>query len=213
MKATQTPEEIRESFINTRKHNYIQYALYEGIVTHPQIHFLKELYDRINHPNKEVVFEALLHMQASLDIHDEVDLSFEESLTNERLKVNQLKVLVGDYHSSMFYRLLARSNELSVMYHLIDSIKSVNQSKMSILHSSLSDEDAIDALENIHIGLFNSLAEFFQIDSYKSKIKPQMVVQLTYERPRNFWIELLKEQNSVQFQERLNQRKALWQNN
>lgn len=109
-------------------------------------------------------------MQLSLDIHDLVDLEFNLNSAHNRNQTNQLQVLVGDYHSSYFYRILSEHNLLDELYHLIQSIKSINEVKMSLLHNTTDDlNEQLQQIEAVHCGLYNSLMDYYKLDDYKEK--------------------------------------------
>lgn len=71
-------------------------------------------------------------MQVSLQIHDRVEFDF---LPNDRtynmVGSIQMNALIGDYHSSWFYKLLSGSGELSALDHFLEPVKQVNRTKLS----------------------------------------------------------------------------------
>src|SRR5690606_25863241 len=113
--------------------------------------------------NKHVyntLFDSLLHIQCSIDIHDQIDIRFNANMADELLEENQLKILVGDFHSAMFYKLLTKNDQLNALYHFIQTIKDINKSKMSLIHyHDLEQKDIskqFNNLELIIVGLYDS---------------------------------------------------------
>lgn len=67
-------------------------------------------------------------IQMGLDIHDQVT---NESLeTQEQIRIRQLQVLAGDYFSSLYYRLLARSQNMDAIQKLAQSVQRSNEQKV-----------------------------------------------------------------------------------
>ncbi|WP_124219675.1 heptaprenyl diphosphate synthase component 1 [Aquisalibacillus elongatus] len=193
------------------KHSYVPEQLYEQVLTYSQIDFFKKLFSKFNSKTHDVLFESLLHMQASLDIHDQVDLTFKEDSKGRNFS-NQLQVLVGDYHSSYFYNLLSQHNLLDELYHFIQAIKKINECKMSVLHNdkALSLEELIKQVEYIHTGLFDATNDICKVDHYEEQLKPRLIKQLVYSKD-NFWLSILKEQFSQEFKRVFDARINYWE--
>ncbi|WP_279401542.1 heptaprenyl diphosphate synthase component 1 [Piscibacillus salipiscarius] len=179
------------------KHPYLGDAFYNQVLLKQQISFFKELLIESGQNHDPEFFYALLHMQLSLDIHDLVDLEFNLNSAHNRNQTNQLQVLVGDYHSSYFYRILSEHNLLDELYHLIQSIKSINEVKMSLLHNTTDDlNEQLQQIEAVHCGLYNSLMDYYKLDDYKEKNYSKLVNQLVYER-ESIWLDLLAKRDSA----------------
>ncbi|GEL76152.1 hypothetical protein TMU01_03870 [Tenuibacillus multivorans] len=207
-------ENIRQDFISTYKHPYTERQFYDGILSYEQILCFKDLLLKveINQNHREKLFVALLHMQISLDIHDQVDLENYERITDHRSVRNQLRILVGDYHSSYFYSLLSQYNMLDELYHFIEMIKHINESKMTILHNQeqLTVESLLKEVENVHCGLYNALSSLYRISDYQTVWKPKIVHQLVYNRGESKWLDVLKNNNSIMIDNEISKREKFW---
>lgn len=119
-----------------------KYVDYDMIKTHTELaefpdsrvrllyFFLKQ-----QHPKDETLLEvcalAVYLLQLGLDTHDLIDpepIRKEERLMRSR----QLKVLAGDYFSSLFYQLLAKTGQIERISLLSAAVCEVNQLKAKI---------------------------------------------------------------------------------
>ncbi|SEP68256.1 heptaprenyl diphosphate synthase component 1 [Piscibacillus halophilus] len=187
-------EQIRKDFIKEYKHPSIKESFYDPVLTVKQVYFFQKLLLESDYKQKNDLFKALIHMQISLDIHDLVDLEF-DSIEENRNQTNQLQVLVGDFHSSYFYRLLSEHNLLDELYHFIQSIKSINEIKMSLLHQDeikIKDfNKLLNQVETVHCGLYYSLLDFCQMNKYKNDVEFELIKELVYHID-SYWLSLLK---------------------
>ncbi|MGM8213977.1 heptaprenyl diphosphate synthase component 1 [Bacillaceae bacterium W0354] len=211
---TSNVSNIKKKFIKSYKHPYIKDQLYDNLLKHKQIYFLQELFKKTSLNNEtDILFQSLLHIQCSIDIHDQVDLYFDDSISKHSLETNQLKVLVGDYHSALFYNLLTNNHLLDALYHFIATIKEINQSKMNLIHiDDLNDIDPNQLfieLEMICAGIYDSLHHFFEINDYESYWKPQIYYHLVYNCDDTPWANII---NNISDEYRLmfNSRKQYW---
>ncbi|MGP4071946.1 heptaprenyl diphosphate synthase component 1 [Piscibacillus sp. B03] len=184
--------EIRKEFIKVFKHPYISEDFYNSVLSEKQIFYFQDLLKESGQPEHIDLFYALLHMQLSLDIHDLIELKFNSSSEEKRNQTNQLQVLVGDFHSSYFYRILSEQNYLDELYHFIKYIKEINELKMTLLHSEASDLNSqLDQIESVHCGLFNSVIDLYGLTEYKNKKISELVTSLVYQS-QSVWLDLLK---------------------
>lgn len=103
-------------------------------------------------------------IQIALDTHEHVSNTPSSEFQNESQKSQQLSVLAGDYYSGLYYKLLAESNDISMIRVLAEGIKDVNEHKIIVYQKEL---DGIDRLMNsmkiIEGSLLMKLANYFQV--------------------------------------------------
>ena len=124
-------------------------------------------------------------MQLGLDMHETVKNTYGDSLVEERNR--QLTVLAGDYYSSRYYQLLARSGEIEAIRVLADAIQRVNEAKMKLYlrekEGRLSSEEYLQLRTIIDTGLYVAV-----IDKHAGT-----------EEARRFWRSLLEETAAVEY--------------
>jgi len=190
--------QIKNDFIHTYKHPYIDESIYKDLLTDEQLHFYVQLFNQIkDYKNKETLFHSLLHIQCSIDVHDQIELHFASNINDMDFEIKQLKILVGDYHSALFYKLLTKNHLLDELYHFITTIKNINQAKMTFIHyeelKELKSNQLFDDLEMIYAGLFDAFNEFFNINDYETKWKPLIYYYLIYNQDQAKWVRYLKQ--------------------
>lgn len=104
---------------------------------------------------------AAFLVQLGLDIHDRIDL--ESHRKEERsMRSRQLKVLAGDYFSSVFYELLAQAGEIEMISVMSAAICEVNKLKVNLYSKLkgmlLSAEDYLKEHVHLKMPLFLSFS-------------------------------------------------------
>ncbi|GGO04423.1 heptaprenyl diphosphate synthase component 1 [Saccharibacillus kuerlensis] len=97
-------------------------------------------------------------LQTGLDIHDRVAPG-DDSEEEQAMRTRQLKVLAGDYYSSLFYQLLAGAGEIAMVAELSRAIADMNRSKMELYLRMQSDSklelrEYLDEKARINVRLF-----------------------------------------------------------
>ncbi|WP_194840813.1 heptaprenyl diphosphate synthase component 1 [Filobacillus milosensis] len=202
-------EDIRHKFITKYKHSHISASLYDEVLSNKQISWFKRLLIEAETPSANQIFNALLHMQTSLDIHDLVDLKTNENMAEDRSQTNQLQVLVGDFHSSYFYRLLSQQNLLEELYHFIEKIKEINDLKMSVLHNYEGHDMEIQLkhIEKIHIGLIEAIISLYNLP--EKEVKSKIIDELVYQSD-SCWIKILTDRDHLLSHRMISLRKQHW---
>ncbi|TGV10004.1 heptaprenyl diphosphate synthase, partial [Mesorhizobium sp. M00.F.Ca.ET.186.01.1.1] len=124
-------------------------------------------------------------VQLGLDMHENVENQYEQSLSAERNR--QLTVLAGDYYSSRYYNLLAETGEIEAIQVLSGAIQRVNEAKMKLYIAgrdsrSLSDEEYWELRNAIDTGLYVAIVEKYADSDDR----------------RRLWIDLMKETAKVE---------------
>ncbi|MNJ44785.1 Heptaprenyl diphosphate synthase component 1 [compost metagenome] len=103
---------------------------------------------------------AAFLVQLGLDTHDMIDV--DSTCKAERsMRSRQLKVLAGDYFSSLFYELLAKAGQIELVSSMSSAICEVNRLKVGLynrLKKLLSTEEYLKECTHIKMGLFQSFS-------------------------------------------------------
>ncbi|GEN45160.1 heptaprenyl diphosphate synthase component 1 [Alkalibacillus haloalkaliphilus] len=162
--------DVKSEFLKRYKHPYIDEALYDQVFVEDYMWYIYKLVDQKDH----IIADALVNMQVSLNVHDIVDQHFNESSSQEELKDNQLKVLLGDYHSSLFYKLLSNAELTNALYHFLPYIKKINEYKVDLLHKQFTPKEWVEQVINVYSHLFNGIAHYYEIESYEDQWLPEI---------------------------------------
>jgi heptaprenyl diphosphate synthase len=123
-------------------------------------------------------------IQLGLDIHERVQVTYEDSLTAERNR--QLTVLAGDYYSSCYYHLLAEAEEINAIQVLARAIELVNEAKMKLYlaeqECKLTWDEYMSLRKTIDTALYVAV-----VNRYAST-----------EESRRFWSALFEETSAVE---------------
>lgn len=111
----------------------------------------------------EICSLAAFLVQLGMDTHDRIDTS--KSRKDEKaMRSRQLKVLAGDYFSSVFYELLAKIDEIDMVSAMSSAICEVNRLKVKLYTALqriiLPAEDYIKQSVQVKMGLFLSFSQF-----------------------------------------------------
>lgn len=130
---------MRPDRITELAHKYVEYDM---ISTHTELPafpvprvrllytFLNERSDAENEAAEICALAAFL-VQLGLDTHDTVD-SEDSGKEEPTMRSRQLKVLAGDYFSSVFYALLAQGAEIGMISAMSSAICEVNRLKVRL---------------------------------------------------------------------------------
>lgn len=110
-------------------------------------------------------------VQIALDTHEHVSNSTVKTENETSLKLRQLTVLGGIYYSSLYYKILADTNNLAMIRALADGIKDINENKILIYQKDL---DGIEKLMNsimiIESSLLNKIADYLHENSWNDVV-------------------------------------------
>lgn len=111
----------------------------------------------------EICSLAAFLVQLGMDTHDRIDTS--KSRKDEMaMRSRQLKVLAGDYFSSVFYELLAKIDEIDMVSAMSSAICEVNRLKVRLYTALqriiLPAEDYIKQSVQVKMELFLSFSQF-----------------------------------------------------
>ena len=162
-------KQIKERFHDRVKHPYITKFLEAPILDEDRLFLLYSMLEEKKLPKtnlNEYIITTLL-VQAALDTHETVSIS---NVSSDKVKKErQLSVLAGDYYSSLYYFLLAKINDISMIRLLANSIQEINESKMSFYKDTqLNISHSISHIKIIESSLIQKIAEHFKLPKWKA---------------------------------------------
>ncbi|OIJ15857.1 hypothetical protein BKP35_02375 [Anaerobacillus arseniciselenatis] len=164
-------KQIKERFYQRIHHPYITKFLEDPVLDDDRLYILYTLLQEMKLSKDSVndyVITTLL-VQAALDTHEGVSTSHLDSDTGK--KQRQLTVLAGDYYSSLYYFLLAKISDITMIRILADSIQEVNESKMSFYKKNHQDiSRSIEDVKRIESSLIQKIAEHFKLQNWKTAV-------------------------------------------
>ena len=110
---------------------------------------------------------SVMLMQIALNTHEEVS-NKEETESADRLRQRQLSILAGDYYSSMYYHILAKTEDIEFINIMSKGVQEVNEAKVRLYMDKEADEAAlIMFLCGIETLLVDKTAEYFHVTEQK----------------------------------------------
>ncbi|MGG3562606.1 heptaprenyl diphosphate synthase component 1 [Neobacillus rhizosphaerae] len=161
-------QDIRQKFTNIREQvekkvldAYLLEYIEAPIIDEDKLLILISIMDRIELSYSKMQNYAMSTMliQIALDTHEHISNSSKDE------KSRQLTVLAGDYFSGLYYKLLADSDDITLIKALSEGIKQVNEQKISVYQK---ESDGIEKLmisiKLIESALLLKLSEVFKIE-------------------------------------------------
>ncbi len=113
---------------------------------------------------------SVMLMQIALETHETVSNS-EEGESPAQLRQRQLSILAGDYYSSMYYHILAKTKDIEFISLMSKGIQEINEAKVKLYLDKEADiEQLVTYLCKIETILVEKTAEYFadteQLDLY-----------------------------------------------
>ncbi|WP_158282152.1 heptaprenyl diphosphate synthase component 1 [Salipaludibacillus keqinensis] len=176
--------EVFESFYRSVKHPYLMKYIEDPVIDKDQATILfyllkeKELSEKYKH---DCILTVLL-VQAALDTHETVNI---HELGSEQLKTKrQLTVLAGDYYSSLYYYVLSKLEDVSLIRVLSRSIQEINESKMNIYkHHKKRIQPNVSDLKTIYASIVTNIAHLFNVSEWSEVIEEFLFLKaLLHER-------------------------------
>ncbi len=110
---------------------------------------------------------SVMLMQIALDTHEGVS-NTEESESPARLRKRQLSILAGDYYSSMYYHILAKTEDIEFINLMSRGVQEVNEAKVRLYTDKNADIDTLVMyLKQIETILVEKTADYFNVTEQK----------------------------------------------
>ncbi|TSB46906.1 heptaprenyl diphosphate synthase component 1 [Alkalicoccobacillus porphyridii] len=154
--------------------------------------FYAALAKKVPKEEASVVTLCVMLVQAALDVHEQVSLHEVDSDTAR--KHRQLRVLVGDFYSSLYYYLLAEADRVPLTRIFSFTLQEINEMKMEVYStSSDSYEDIANKLVFIESILYEKILEEYNLQ----ELKPFFQLSFYYHRFMAEWNYWSQGQNST----------------
>ncbi|WP_040208351.1 heptaprenyl diphosphate synthase component 1 [Neobacillus jeddahensis] len=152
---------IKEQVEKRVYNSYLLEHIETPIIDEDKLLILVSIMERLELSFKEVQNYALSTMliQIALDTHEHISNSSSDE------KNRQLTVLAGDYFSGLYYKLLADSEDVSMIKSLSKGVKEVNENKILLYQSELEGiETLMTSMKRIESSILTKLSDFFKVD-------------------------------------------------
>lgn len=126
---------------------------------------------------QEEYIQSAMLMQIALDTHEKVSNQMEHE-EPAILRTRQLEILAGDYFSSLYYHLVANTEDIMFIREFSQGVKDVNEAKVMLyLHTGDTVEECINQLLRIETSLVIKTAEFFNVNTHNDLIRYFLVLK------------------------------------
>jgi heptaprenyl diphosphate synthase len=116
---------------------------------------------------KDCVVTSML-VQIALDTHELVTNSSADDEKEDVLKQRQLTVLGGTYYSSLYYKILSDTSNITMVKVLAEGIKDINEHKIIFYHKDSHEIDKLmKTVITIEAGLINKLSDYLHESIWK----------------------------------------------
>jgi heptaprenyl diphosphate synthase len=162
--------DMKDIIIQKISLSYLQQFIQNPIIDEDKLLLLISMLDHhgLSKLEMEDFVVTPMLVQIALDTHEQVSNSTIKIESETSLKLRQLTVLGGIYYSSLYYKILADTNNIAMIRVLADGIKDINENKILLYQNDL---DEIDKLMNsvmiIESSLLNKIAEYLHENGWK----------------------------------------------
>lgn len=182
--------DIRQKFSDIKErveqkvlHPYLIKYIDTPVIDEDKLLILISIMDRLELSYNNLKNYALTTMlvQIALDTHDHI--------TNEAVeeKYRQLTVLAGDYYSGLYYKLLADSEDISMIRELSKGIKEVNEHKTFVYQREINGiEELMASISKIESSLLEKISDFFQVELWNKFISNLLFLKRLQIEKRKF---------------------------
>lgn len=126
---------------------------------------------------KNYALSAML-IQIALDTHEYVTNEVINNDEKAKATSRQLTVLAGDYYSGLYYKLLADTDDISMIKVLAQGIKEVNEHKIFLYQKDFDGiEKLMKSIKIIESSLLTKVSEYFQAGVWTEVIGHLMLVK------------------------------------
>ncbi|WP_337103475.1 heptaprenyl diphosphate synthase component 1 [Paenibacillus sp. YIM B09110] len=144
-------------------------------LAHPRLQLLHSFLTRGQAYEKHSELYTLVAslVQLGMDTHDRInnDADTTQRAENE-MRAKQLKVLAGDYFSSIFYQLLAQAGQIEMIEILSEAVCEVNRLKtnlyMRMKQMKLTADDYLSCMTQIRSELFQSFTALLDVEQSRA---------------------------------------------
>lgn len=159
--------EIKTLIENEIEHSYLKKYIEKPLIDLDKIATLQFIfYDmEVSDQKKRHLMMTVMLVQIALDTHEQVtdEVVFDTAETQQ-----QLSVLAGDYYSGLYYYILAKTGEVTLIRTLASAIKNINEQKMNLYHGNIGLwEELLQTCRDVDSLLFTTVAQLYGLSPNK----------------------------------------------
>lgn len=159
-------------------HSYLVKFIENPYVDEDKLLLLISIMDQLELSEQQRKSYALATMliQIALDTHEHV--SNKKISEIPELTSRQLTVLAGDYYSGLYYKLLAETDDISMIKVLAKGIKEVNEHKITFFQQEFDGiEKLITSIKIIESSLLSKIIDYFQVNVWSDMASNVLLVK------------------------------------
>jgi heptaprenyl diphosphate synthase len=150
-------------------HSFLNENIDEIDIDDIELAIVQAVLQQMNIPQEKVHHYAvtLMLIQVALDTHEKVVDKSEEARLNR-----QLTVLAGDYYSGLYYYLLAKEKDITLIRSLAEGISEINEHKIRIhTNHELTYDEWLSSIGMIESTLLQKLCTHFNLATNVTEIR------------------------------------------
>jgi heptaprenyl diphosphate synthase len=159
-------------------HSYLVKFIETPYVDEDKLLLLISIMDQLELSDQQRKNYALATMliQIALDTHEHV--SNKKISGIPELTSRQLTVLAGDYYSGLYYKLLADTDDISIIKVLARGIKEVNEHKIFFFQQEFDGmEKLITSIKIIESSLLSKIIDYFQVNVWSETVSNLLLIK------------------------------------
>lgn len=180
---------MKQHIVNKISHPYLQRFIQNPIIDEDKLLLIISMLDQhgLTKLEMEDFVVTTMLIQIALDTHECVTNSSINSEKETLLKSRQLTVLGGIYYSSLYYKILAKSSNLSLIRVLSEGIKEINEHKIQFYHKDSHEiEDLMNSIMIIESALVTKLSYYLHEGVWNKVSSHFLFIKRLLEEKKNF---------------------------
>jgi heptaprenyl diphosphate synthase len=160
-------KEIIERYV---LHPYLRKYITSPIIDEDKLIILISILEQLelSPVEKDSYVIAIMLMYIALDTHDHVSNTLDDETS---MKTRQLTILAGDYYSGLYYKYLAKVNNIGMIKELSEGVKTINEHKVTLYSKNQSHVDeVINSVKTIEFSLIGGLTNYFGLTYWNKSI-------------------------------------------
>lgn len=162
--------EMKDKIEQNLDYPYLSQYIRKPKIDNDKLLMLLSFLDSLELPssNKDNYALTTMLLQIALDTHDQVT---NDAMDESNQRNIQLTVLAGTYFSGLYYRILAKQNDIDVIRVLSEGVEIINDHKIIFYQQDFDGIDKlISSLAKIEASLFKQLANYFRAKHWEDLV-------------------------------------------
>lgn len=168
-------------------HPYLIKFIETPFIDDDKLLLLISIMDQLDLSDRQRKNYALTTMliQIALDTHEHV--SNEKISGTLELTSRQLTVLAGDYYSGLYYKLLADTDDITMIKVLAKGIKEVNEHKITVFQQEFDGiEKLMTSIKIIESSLLAKIIDYFQVTVWSEVVSNLLLVKRLLDEKKRY---------------------------